>query len=373
MPRARKPDETVVEPSALPAITPAPVDGTSVPVRAPDEEPSLEEYEQRRLELIAKLPPKDQRPTKLVAKLALITGLVGQIRKSGRNTFHNYNYAKESDLVEAIRPLLAELGIWVWWSLFADPDKGIVHHTRLSQVVKDRNKNIVGEAETLTVVTAIFRFIDGETDEKTEPQMMMGYGDDNSDKGLYKALTGMEKYFLFKTFLVSTGDDPEGDASADRRAAAREAQSAPQVDVRRSAPQQRQSQPTAGGRQQDGSKPQIKQLGELIRQSGVRSSEGAAMLIGEKIGREVVLEGDDKAKALTEAIAALKPNEIAKAIFELRKQIAESENPGQSDAGPHGQAAQDEVAAGERESAEADVPTTSEPDDPQAYEAGEAL
>jgi hypothetical protein len=37
----------------------------------------------------------------------------------------------------------------------------------------------------------------------------VGTGEDNSDKGTYKGITGGLKYILMKTFLIYTGDDPE--------------------------------------------------------------------------------------------------------------------------------------------------------------------
>ena len=49
-----------------------------------------------------------------------------------------------------------------------------------------------------------------------------GSGNDRSrsgavgDKGIYKAITGANKYALLKTFLLETGDDPEEVSDADR-------------------------------------------------------------------------------------------------------------------------------------------------------------
>jgi hypothetical protein len=37
------------------------------------------------------------------------------------------------------------------------------------------------------------------------------------DKGVYKALTGSEKYFLMKAFLIPTGDDPEKESKDERK------------------------------------------------------------------------------------------------------------------------------------------------------------
>jgi hypothetical protein len=65
-----------------------------------------------------------------------------------------------------------------------------------------------------------FSLIDAESGERHDVAWA-GTGDDKSDKGIYKGYTGSLKYFLMKTFLVSQGDDPEGDESTDRRAESR--------------------------------------------------------------------------------------------------------------------------------------------------------
>lgn len=336
-------EEPVKEPDETQAGTPEPdpAAATAAPAAAtPDEEPTLEEYEKRRLELIAKLPPVAERPKTLYGKLALVTGLIGMVRKSGVNTFHHYKYAKESDLVEAIRPLLSELGIWVWWSLFADPEKGIKHHERLAQMKKD-DRGGSYETTTLTAVTGQFKFVDAEGNS-TEPQIIMGYGDDTSDKGLYKAYTGMEKYFLFKSFLVSTGDDPEADERADRRAAARDARDVevrgrggnrggpqggpPPQDVPEGAPRGR-STTAPGGHQRSGSKPQGQILRELLGQMGIRSSEGAITLIERVMGTTIPIEGDDKAASLAKYTGALSSQDMGKLIHDIRK-VVEQEGKG---------------------------------------------
>lgn len=278
-----------------------------------DQEPTPEAYEIARLALVNKLPPEDKRPTSIYGKLALITGLVGQVKKSGRNTFHNYTYARESDLVEAIRPLLSELGLWVHWTLHSDPEKGIIHHQRVS--LSKKKDGDTYEAESLTVVSALFRFIDADGVESL-PQLMMGYGDDNSDKGLYKALTGMEKYFLFKSFLVATGDDPEADTRTDQRAARREGGYAPRVDVRRG----QGATPANGGRQAESSNPQIGQLGEWTRKAGMTSLADTITLY-EKILDPVKVEPldeDDLPGSLLTWIKAQPGPVLGKLIHDVR-------------------------------------------------------
>jgi hypothetical protein len=130
----------------------------------------------------------------LYAKLAEVTKEIGRVEKAGHNDFHNYDYVKEDDLVEAVRGKLA--------------DRNVALLSSALEVTK------VG---TLTTAHLRFTFVDGGSGE-THDADWFGTGDDKGDKGLYKAYTGALKYFLMKTFLIPTGNDPDQDAKGDERA-----------------------------------------------------------------------------------------------------------------------------------------------------------
>ena len=132
----------------------------------------------------------------LYRKLADITKEIGKVEKKGYNSFHKYHYVTESDLTDVIRDKLSSRGIVIVPSL-----KSVQHD------------------DTLTTATMTFTFVDSETGEREEC-VWAGTGDDKGDNGLYKAYTGSLKYFLMKMFLISQGDDPEGDTTTDRRAEA---------------------------------------------------------------------------------------------------------------------------------------------------------
>jgi hypothetical protein len=68
------------------------------------------------------------------------------------------------------------------------------------------------------MVKMTFTWYDTETGESLVVEWA-GSGSDKGDKGLYKAMTGAEKYVLLKTFLVPTGDDPEAEEPKPRPAA----------------------------------------------------------------------------------------------------------------------------------------------------------
>lgn len=138
--------------------------------------------------------PEAPKPS-LYAKLAQVTAEVGYVQKRGWNAHHKYHYVTEADLVDAVREKLTSRNVLLLPSV--------------TSVERDGK---------LTTVHMSFTFCDGDTD-RTHTLHWSGTGDDPGDKGLYKAYTGAVKYFLMKTFLIPTGDDPEADTKTDERAA----------------------------------------------------------------------------------------------------------------------------------------------------------
>jgi hypothetical protein len=152
-------------------------------------DPVLERRREERTGVIATTPGN----AALVAKLARIMAAVESIPKRGKNTFHNYDYATEADIVATVRQKLA------------------AENVMLFSAVDRIEREAVGEkGQVLTTIRMTFTFIDGESGA-TLSFPWAGAGTDKEDKGLYKAMTGGEKYFLLKTFLMPTGDDPERD------------------------------------------------------------------------------------------------------------------------------------------------------------------
>ena len=134
----------------------------------------------------------------LVGKLVAVMAAIDHIQKRGRNEFHKYDYATEADIAAAVRRELA------------------LRNVMLFPAITGERREAVGEkGSVLTTLDFLFTFHDGDSGE-TLSFTWKGAGTDKDDKGLYKAMTGGEKYFLMKTFLIPTGDDPERD---DKKAA----------------------------------------------------------------------------------------------------------------------------------------------------------
>lgn len=126
----------------------------------------------------------------LILKLARIMGEVNNVEKNGVNSFHNYKYAMEQDMLVAVRKKLSDAGIFVTTS---------VRSVDIRETPKDG---------FLTTIITDHLFTDGETGEQLTATSA-GQGTDKGDKGVYKAITGATKYFISKNFLIPTGDDPE--------------------------------------------------------------------------------------------------------------------------------------------------------------------
>lgn len=147
-----------------------------------------------------------EKPRSLAKKMAEVMAAVNRIPKRGRNEFHKYDYATEADIVEAIRGELAQ------------------RHVILLPAITGKTRTPVGEkGSVLTELDMAFTFLDGDSGEELT-RAWLGAGTDKEDKGAYKAMTGGEKYFLLKTFLIPTGDDPE---TEERPTAAKKATAPP--------------------------------------------------------------------------------------------------------------------------------------------------
>ena len=142
--------------------------------------------------------PLNETPLNLTQKLCQVMATVDRIPKTGRNDYHGYSYAEEAVIVEAIRKELASRNVMLYPSL--------------------QQTGAITVEGGITTVMMTYTFVDGDSGETME-SAWAGQGQDSGDKGLYKAYTGSNKYYLMKTFLLPTGDeqgadDPENPAFA---------------------------------------------------------------------------------------------------------------------------------------------------------------
>ena len=127
---------------------------------------------------------------KVISSLIAACKAVSYVKKSGRNPL-GYSYASESDVISKVRGSLLDNDLVLVPSVGAcafDPNLGIAE-------VHVDYRLIHSSGEVLE-----FKIIGQGMDRNKH-----GVG----DKGIYKAITGANKYALLKLLQLATGDDPE--------------------------------------------------------------------------------------------------------------------------------------------------------------------
>jgi hypothetical protein len=132
----------------------------------------------------------------LYKKMAAVMGALKRVPKEGTNAHFGYKYARAEDVADEIRAQLAAQNI----AFFAE----IV------------SKQLDG---SMWIVDFVFTFACGDTgatiSKAWSSEAVAANSKGRDDKGLNKAATAAEKYFLLKTFIVSTGDEPDADADGE--------------------------------------------------------------------------------------------------------------------------------------------------------------
>lgn len=133
---------------------------------------------------------------KIAAALHEVMQKCSYVQKNGHNKFHNYRYAGEADLLAVLRPAMVEAGLLL-----------------IPSITQATGPDEYGN----TTVRIEYTLAHKGGDIWPEKVVAMGCGNDKNskggigDKGLYKAITGANKYALFKLFQIETGDEPEAD------------------------------------------------------------------------------------------------------------------------------------------------------------------
>jgi len=143
--------------------------------------------------------PEDRKArASLYAKMAKVLTGVTRLPKTGYNQRFDYMYATESDVTDMVRKLLAEVGL----CMFVSMEDATITPTKTSR----------GNDTNHVVVALQVSICDGDSGVCWISEWR-GEARDTQDKGITKAVTSALKYFLLKTFLISTGDrteDPDG-------------------------------------------------------------------------------------------------------------------------------------------------------------------
>ena len=130
----------------------------------------------------------------LAARLAHITAEVKGVAKAGRNEHFNYAYQRAEDVAAAVSPLLGRYEVT------------IIPQLDMANVVADETgRETRGGAKIRDYRVPISMWVACPTGDRVVPWGALA--NDDSDKGLNKAITAATKSFLRAAFLIPLPDD----------------------------------------------------------------------------------------------------------------------------------------------------------------------
>jgi len=159
-------------------------------------------------------------------KMAAITADLGTVAKNldvqaGKN--QSYKAVGERDVIDAVKPLEQK------YKVYSYPySRETVESERLESE-STYNGNTTKKTTFYTRLKTVYRFVNVEDPKEYVETTVFSVGIDSQDKGDGKAMTYADKYALMKAYKISTGDDPDQEASVEEDY--RKAKKAPQKNL----------------------------------------------------------------------------------------------------------------------------------------------
>ena len=143
-------------------------------------------------------------------KMSLITEEMAVVEKNLKvqvNQVNSYKAVSERDILDNVKPLEKK------YRVFSYPlSRKIVDNDILTKETEYNGK--ITKTNTLFMrLEIIYRFINIDNSNEFIDITTYGDGLDTGDKAPGKAMTYGDKYALMKAYKISTGDDPDKDAS----------------------------------------------------------------------------------------------------------------------------------------------------------------
>ena len=146
-------------------------------------------------------------------RMAAITAELQTVAKNltvptgGKNT---YKAVSERDILDAVKPLEEKYGVYSY------PAGRNVLESHILESEKTYNGQTSKTTAFMTRIETLYRFVNVDNPAEFIDTVTFAEGIDPQDKGSGKAMTYADKYALMKAYKISTGDDPDQDASEDK-------------------------------------------------------------------------------------------------------------------------------------------------------------
>lgn len=153
---------------------------------------------------------EDIKKLNIYEKLSMITEEIGVIEKGLKvqvNKNASYKAVGERDVLDAVKPLEKK------YRVFSFPIKREVIDRNILVKESEYNETITRTNTLFMRIETTYRFVNSDKPEEYIETITYGDGLDTGDKAPGKAMTYADKYALMKAYKLSTGDDPDKEAS----------------------------------------------------------------------------------------------------------------------------------------------------------------
>lgn len=142
-------------------------------------------------------------------RVAAITDELGVVAKNLNVTDGkgSYKAVSERDIIDAVKPLETK------YRVYSYPSAREILESEMLETEKTYNNNTTKSTTYFTRVRTEYTFINIDKPEDRFSTTTFSEGIDPGDKGSGKAMTYADKYALMKAYKISTGDDPDQNAS----------------------------------------------------------------------------------------------------------------------------------------------------------------
>lgn len=156
---------------------------------------------------------KEIKDLNIYERMSLITTEMAVIEKNLKvavNAKNSYKAVSERDVLDNVKPLEAK------YRVYSYPLKREI--TDKDTLVKETeyNGNVTRTNTLFMRLSTVYRFINMDKPEEYIDIDTFGDGLDTGDKAPGKAMTYADKYALMKAYKISTGDDPDKEASPEQ-------------------------------------------------------------------------------------------------------------------------------------------------------------
>lgn len=149
---------------------------------------------------------EDIKKLNIYQKMSLATSKIQTVIKKlkvGEGTKGEYKAVSEADVLNAVKPIEIEVGIYSY-----PVDRKLLKEERVTFKTK------YGDIENFVIkLETTYRFVNIDNPDEFIDTKTYGDGVDSQDKAPGKAMTYADKYALLKAYKIGTGDDPDKNKS----------------------------------------------------------------------------------------------------------------------------------------------------------------